>query len=107
MFKRILVPTDGSEITTKAVTTAVELARAGGQLYTSRKEPSPTRDLRDAAGAAAGVLRRAGAHRRGARQGRRRRRRRAGMECLGHTVEALHPWEAISTMPRTQHATSS
>ena len=35
MFKRILVPTDGSDITSKAIDTAIELARSvGAQLYT-------------------------------------------------------------------------
>ena len=43
MFKRILVPTDGSEITAKAVAAAIELAKSvGAQLYTiSVKEPFP------------------------------------------------------------------
>ena len=35
MFKRILVPTDGSEITAKAVSTAIALAKvSGGQVMT-------------------------------------------------------------------------
>ena len=43
MFKRILVPTDGSDITGKAVDTAIALAKSvGAQLYTiSVKEPFP------------------------------------------------------------------
>ena len=43
MFKRILVPTDGSDITAKAVSTAIGMARIhGAQLYTlSVKEPFP------------------------------------------------------------------
>ena len=43
MFKRILVPTDGSDITTKAVNTAITLAKTvGAQIYTiSVKEPFP------------------------------------------------------------------
>ena len=43
MFKRILVPTDGSEVTSKAVGVALELARTqGAQLFTvSVKEPFP------------------------------------------------------------------
>ena len=68
MFKRILVPTDGSDITAKAVATAHrpgQGARRRGATRISVKEPFPySADLRDAAGAAAGVLRRAGAHRR-------------------------------------------
>jgi nucleotide-binding universal stress UspA family protein len=43
MFKRILVPTDGSDITAKAVATAVQLAQVhGAQLLTlSVMEPFP------------------------------------------------------------------
>ena len=43
MFQRILVPTDGTDITKKAVETAIGLARAmGAKLYTlSVKEPFP------------------------------------------------------------------
>ena len=43
MFKRILVPTDGSDITAKAITTSIDLARSvNAQLYTiSVKEPFP------------------------------------------------------------------
>ena len=43
MFKRILVPTDGSDITAKAVAVSIELARSiGAQLHTiSVKEPFP------------------------------------------------------------------
>ena len=43
MYKRILVPTDGSDITTKAVSTAVELARlTGGEVVgLAVKEPFP------------------------------------------------------------------
>ena len=43
MFKRILVPTDGSDITAKAINTALDLARAGsGQMFAvSVKEPFP------------------------------------------------------------------
>lgn len=98
MYKRILVPTDGSDITKKAVTAAIGLARSlNAALYTlSVKEPFPysaisemqptppqeffdaqeriaaarVKDVRDAASA-------------------------AGLTCEGHTVEALHPWEAV------------
>lgn len=43
MFKRILVPTDGSDLTAKAVTTALKLAQlADAQIVTvSVKEPFP------------------------------------------------------------------
>ena len=43
MFKHILVPTDGSDITAKAISTALSLAKSvGAQLHTiSAKEPFP------------------------------------------------------------------
>ncbi len=98
MFNRILVPTDGSDITTKAVATAVALAKSvGAQLYTisvkepfpysaiSEMQPTPPQEFFDAqeriaAKRVAGVVDAAKA---------------AGVNCQGHTVEALHPWEAI------------
>jgi nucleotide-binding universal stress UspA family protein len=105
MFKRILVPTDGSEITTKAVTTALELARAGGgqMMAISVKEPFPYSAIsemqpvppqefydaqeRIAAERVQAVVAAAQA---------------AGMACAGHTVEALHPWEAILDHAKAQ-----
>jgi nucleotide-binding universal stress UspA family protein len=105
MFKRILVPTDGSEITTKAVTTALELARAGGgQLMAisvkepfpysaiSEMQPVPPQEFYDAqeriaAERVQAVVAAAQA---------------AGMACAGHTVEALHPWEAILDHAKAQ-----
>jgi nucleotide-binding universal stress UspA family protein len=98
MFKRILVPTDGSEITMKAVASAVALAKSvGAQLYTisvkepfpysaiSEMQPTPPQEFFDAqeriaAKRVAGVVEAAKA---------------AGLNCQAHTVEALHPWEAI------------
>jgi nucleotide-binding universal stress UspA family protein len=105
MYKRILVPTDGSEITGKAVQTAIELAKlAGAELMTigvkepfpysaiSEMQPVPPQEFFDAQERIAGahvkiVLETAKA---------------AGVTCQGHTVEALHPWEAI-----TDHAVKS
>jgi nucleotide-binding universal stress UspA family protein len=98
MFQRILVPTDGSDITMKAVAKAVALAKAvGAQIYTisvkepfpysaiSEMQPTPPQEFFDAqeriaAKRVAGVVEAAQA---------------AGLTCQGHTVEALHPWEAI------------
>lgn len=98
MFKRILVPTDGSDITQKAVDAAVALAKSvGAQLYTisvkepfpysaiSEMQPTPPQEFFDAqeriaAKRVATVVEAA---------------RAAGLECKAHTVEALHPWEAI------------
>ena len=98
MFKRILVPTDGSDITQKAVDKAIGLAKSvGAMLYTisvkepfpysaiSEMQPTPPQEFFDAqvriaAKRVAGVVESAKA---------------AGLTCQGHTVEALHPWEAI------------
>jgi nucleotide-binding universal stress UspA family protein len=98
MFKRILVPTDGSEITAKAVATAVDLAKSGGaQLFTisvkepfpysaiSEMQPVPPQEFYDA-------QERIAAERVKAVQAACSD---AGMSCAAHTVEALHPWEAI------------
>ena len=98
MFKRILVPTDGSDITAKAIATAIALAKSlGAQLFTisvkepfpysaiSEMQPTPPQEFFDAQERMANKrvlavvdLAKAG-----------------GMDCQGHTIEALHPWEAI------------
>lgn len=98
MFQRIIVPTDGSDITAKAVQTAIGLAKVhGAKLYAisikepfpysaiSEMQPTPPQEFFDAqeriAGARiAAVLQAAEA---------------AGVAIEGHTVEALHAWEAI------------
>ncbi len=105
MFKRILVPTDGSEITTKAINTAIDLAQAGsGQMFVvsvkepfpysaiSEMQPVPPQEFYDAqeriaAGRVKAVVDAAKA---------------AGVACGGHTVEALHPWEAILDHAKAQ-----
>jgi nucleotide-binding universal stress UspA family protein len=98
MFKRILVPTDGSDITAKAVDTAISLAKSlGAKVYTisvkdpfpysaiSEMQPTPPQEFFDAQERIAAkrvqtVIDTCKA---------------AGMVCEAHTVEALHPWEAI------------
>jgi nucleotide-binding universal stress UspA family protein len=98
MYQRILVPTDGSDITAKAVQTAIGLARTlNAQVSTisvkepfpysaiSEMQPTPPQEFFDAqeriaAGRIEQVLDAA---------------RAADVHCEGHTVEALHPWEAI------------
>ena len=99
MFHRILVPTDGSAVTSKAVATAIDLLKAspGGSLFTisvkepfpysaiSEMQPVPPQEFYDAqeriaAGRVKAVVDAAKA---------------AGVTCNGQTVEALHPWEAI------------
>ena len=105
MFKRILVPTDGSEITAKAVSTAIELAKAsGGQVMTisvkepfpysaiSEMQPVPPQEFYDAQERIAAARVKAVSD---AAQA-------AGVGCSGHTVEALHPWEAILDHAKAQ-----
>jgi nucleotide-binding universal stress UspA family protein len=99
MFQRILVPTDGSAITAKAVATAIDLAKAnpGATIQTisvkepfpysaiSEMQPVPPQEYYDAQERIAvdrvtQVVETAKA---------------AGVACEAHTVEAVHPWEAI------------
>lgn len=105
MYKRILVPTDGSDITGKAVQTAISLAKAVGATLTtvsvkepfpysaiSEMQPVPPQEFYDAqeriaAERVKGVVNAANA---------------AGMQCDGFTVEALHPWEAILDQAKQQ-----
>ncbi len=98
MFKRILVPTDGSDITQKAVTTAIALAKSlGATLYTlsvkepfpysaiSEMQPVPPQEFFDAQERIASE--RVNAVREACNS--------AGQACEARTVEAVHPWEAI------------
>ncbi len=98
MFQRILVPTDGSEITAKAVQTSIGLAKAlNAAIYgicvkepfpysaISEMQPTPPQEFFDAqeriAAKRVGDIAAACAE--------------AGVACQTHTVEGLHPWEAI------------
>jgi nucleotide-binding universal stress UspA family protein len=105
MFNRILVPTDGSEITAKAVQTAIGLAKlTGGRIVAigvkepfpysaiSEMQPVPPQEFYDAQEriAAANVEAVADAA------------ALAGVACDGATVEALHPWEAIIDHAKAQ-----
>ncbi|MDI4634175.1 universal stress protein [Pelomonas sp. V22] len=98
MFKRILVPTDGSDITSKAVDTAIAMAKThGAMLYTisvkepfpysavSEMQPTPPQEFFDAQERIASARVKAVMAAAEA----------ASVPCEGHTVEALHPWEAI------------
>ena len=105
MYKRILVPTDGSEITAKAVRQAIDLARlTGAELITlsakepfpygaiSEMQPTPPQEFFDAQDRIAnqrvsGVLEAAQA---------------SGVSCKALTIEALHPWEAICEQAQSQ-----
>jgi nucleotide-binding universal stress UspA family protein len=105
MYQCILVPTDGSEITMKAVNTALTLARAlGARIMTisvkepfpysaiSEMQPTPPQEFFDAQEriAASRVKQVSDAA------------RDAGIRCEAHTVEALHPWEAICEHAKQQ-----
>ena len=98
MFKRILVPTDGSDITAKAIDTSIALAKSlGARLYTisvkepfpysaiSEMQPTPPQEFFDA-------QERIAAHR---VQAVVNLATAAAVPCESHTHEALHPWEAI------------
>ena len=105
MYQRILVPTDGSEITAKAVQTAIALAKLSGATLTtlsvkepfpysaiSEMQPVPPQEFFDAQERIASdrvklVLAAA---------------REAGVTAQGATVEALHPWEAIIDHAKAQ-----
>jgi nucleotide-binding universal stress UspA family protein len=105
MFKRILVPTDGSDITTHAVDMAIQLAKLhGAQLLTlsvmdpfpysavSEIQPVPPQEFIDAQQRLASkrvedVCAAAAAE---------------GLACQGHTVEAVHAWEAIADHAKDQ-----
>lgn len=105
MYKRILVPTDGSEISAKAVKAAVSLARlTGGSVIAlsvkepfpysalSEIQPVPPQEFYDAqqriaesrVEAAADIA------------------RAEGLSIDGQTVEAVHVWEAIIDLARTK-----
>jgi len=105
MYQRILVPTDGSDVTTKAVQAAIGLAKlCGAKLdaisvkepfpYSaiSEMQPVPPQEFYDAqeriAAARVKAVQDAAAG--------------AGIECQAHTVEALHAWEAIIDHAKTQ-----
>ncbi len=103
MFKRILVPTDGSDITAKAVTTAIALARlSAAELFVlavkepfpysaiSEMQPVPPQEFFDAQERVAAARVKAATD------------EAAGLSCHGHTVEALHPWEAILDHAKAQ-----
>ena len=98
MYKHILVPTDGSEISAKAVQAAIALAKLTGATMTaisvkepfpysaiSEMQPVPPQEFFDAQERIAAARVKAVTEATTA----------AGVTCSGFTVEALHPWEAI------------
>ena len=105
MYQRILVPTDGSDITAKAVSAAIDLAKLSrAQLRTisvkepfpysaiSEMQPVPPQEFYDA-------QERIAASRVKAVQDAAMAE---GLECQAHTVEALHAWEAILDYAKSQ-----
>ena len=98
LYQRILVPTDGSELTGRAVAAAVALAKAiGAEVHTlcvkepfpygavAEMQPTPPQEFFDA------QERSATRHVKAVRdtcEG-------AGVTCHGATVEGMQPWEAI------------
>lgn len=98
MYKRILIPTDGSDVTAKAVESAIGLAKAtGAQLYTlTVKEPflySTMSEMQPVAPQEFFDAQERVASKRLATV--KEACEKAGMRCEAASVEALHPWEAI------------
>lgn len=105
MYKRILVPTDGSDITQRAVQTAISLAKlTGAQIYTiSVKDPYPysaiseiqptlPQEFLDAQERVA--ARNVAAVKDACME--------AGVPCVAHTVESVSVWEAIVDHAKSQ-----
>jgi nucleotide-binding universal stress UspA family protein len=98
MFQRILVPTDGSDITQKSVQAAVRLAKSlGAEIHTlcvkepfpygaiSEMQPTPPQEFFDAQERIA--TRHVAAVAEACQA--------SGVPCTALTVEGLHPWECI------------
>jgi nucleotide-binding universal stress UspA family protein len=105
VFKRILVPTDGSDLSAKALVTALGLAKTQhAHVFTlavkepfpysalSEMQPIPPQEFYDSQ------------ERIAARNLRRVEDecRNAGLVCTARSIEALHPWEAILDEARQQ-----
>ena len=98
MFHRILIPTDGSEISKRAIDSAVKLAKSlDAKIYAlsvkepfpysaiSEMQPSPPQEFFDAQERIAFSRVKEVAH----------ACELEGVLCQAHTQEALHPWEAV------------
>ena len=98
MYKRILFPTDGSDITAKALQTALTLAKlCGAELSAlavkepfpysaiSEMQPAPPQEFFDAQDRIANARLKAVTEAATA----------AGVPCKGYAVEGLHAWEAM------------
>lgn len=105
MFQRILVPTDGSELSSKAVSTALSLAqKLGSHIYAlSVKEPFPYSAISEIQAPSPQVFL-------DAQERLAQKRVQAVMDacqtakvpCQAHTIEADHPWEAIHDHAKKQ-----
>ncbi len=98
MYQRILFPTDGSEITRKALQTAVGLAKLTGAdlVVMSVKEPFPYSAISEMQPVPPQEFFDAQERVASARvQEALTTARAAGIQASGVTVEALHAWEAI------------
>ena len=98
MYRRILFPTDGSDITAKALSTAIQLAKLTGATLEvlSVTEPFPYSGISEIQPIAPtefqeSLQRVASARVKKALDAAKA----AGLAGSGHTVEALHPWQAI------------
>ena len=106
MYKRILISTDGSDISNKAAQSAIDLAKvSGAELFAisvkepfpysaiSEMQPVPPQEFFDAQERIASERVKAVASAASA----------AGVACHGHTVEAAQPWEAILDHAKAQN----
>lgn len=98
MYQRILFPTDGSDITAKALQHALSIAKLTGATLQvlsvkepfpysaiSEMQPVPPQEFYDTQEKVAG----------GRVKAALAAAEAAGVKAQGETVEALHPWEAI------------
>ena len=98
MYKRILVPTDGSDITQRAISTAVSLAKlTGAEIFTiSVKDPYPYSAISEMQPTLPQEF--LDAQERVATKNVTQVRdacTAAGIACTAHTVESVSVWEAV------------
>jgi nucleotide-binding universal stress UspA family protein len=104
MFKRILVPTDGSDLTAMAVDTAIALAKAlGGQIVTlAVKEPFPYGAISEMQPIPPQAYFDAQDRMTASRvQQVQQACAAAGVVCEVHTVDAEQPWQAIIDLAKS------
>ncbi len=99
MYHRILLPTDGSGITANAIETAIKLAKSqpGARLFAiSVSEPFPYATMAEIQPVPPDAFLQAQTQMAQARVADVAiAAQAAGVPCETHTVEAMHPWEAI------------